>query len=694
MSSDHLPVIFELPIVIPLNSKILVRNFAKANWKKFRNSVKNNVLDLLPPVNSFLATSNEIDRSIETFSQILHDSADISIPLRKPYRFRYKFSQKVKDLISERNFLRKHSRRYPALKAEVNDLNRKIKLEISLDSKFNWHDKMASLNSTDLSLFKMAKSFKRKNCFTPPLRISDDAFAYSDTDKAEILASTFLKSHQIDNQPSIYSEEVNSSLNKIFHTNPVFERYNFVFPEEIYCLISNLKTKKSAGLDSISSSMIKNLPSEAIFFPCRLFNSCLNIGYFSNSWKVGKIIAILKPSKDKHMPSSYRPISLLSIISKLLEKIILSRMLEFDDGKIMKAQQFGFRAKHSTVQQVLRIVETISLRFNNDKSTAMTLLDIEKAFDAVWHDALLHKILSLNFPSYLVKIVSSFLNDRFATVSVGSSQSTKYSISAGVPQGSPLSPYLFNIFINDMPIPKHCKIACYADDTAIISSIKNYDLETLTKRLEDGLSKIHKFFASWKIKINSTKTESILFSHSNIMRKKQNQFKIKFLGTDLEWLPTVKYLGVILDTKLLMKQNIENNIKKARQATGILFPLLKKFSGVPVKEKVTLYRSYIRPILTYACPVFANAAKCHLKKLQVAQNKNLRMVLSARYRTRIQSLHKKANIPMMSEFISKLTENFYKTSATSTNTLVKRLGVYSHRTLPPKLKHKLPRPFP
>ena len=322
----------------------------------------------------------------------------------------------------------------------------------------------------------------------------------------------------------------------------------------------------------------------------------------------------------------------------------------------------------------------------------MTLLDIEKAFDAVWHDALRHKLFILNFPMYIIKLVSSFLSDRASFVTVNNHNSSKFPVPAGVPQGSPLSPFLFNIFINDMPIPRHCKIACYADDTALLSSIHNYDLCSLVKRMDDGLAEIESYFSSWKIKINSTKTKSILFTHSSIMRRCQDSNKITFGGKTLEWLPTVKYLGVILDQKLLMRQNIENNIVKARKATGILYPLLKKFSSVSRQSKITLYRSYIRPILTYACPVFANAAKTHIKKLQVAQNKNLRMVLSAKYRTRTQLLHKKANIPTMEKFIEKLTESFYKKSAYSVNSLVKRLGVYSNRSLPSRLKHKLPWP--
>jgi hypothetical protein len=472
-----------------------------------------------------------------------------------------------------------------------------------------------------------------------------------------------------------------------------FENHDKVSLNELKTHIAALKTNKSSGYDKITCSMVKNLPQVAIELLGNVCNSCLQLGYFPKSWKIGKIIALSKPGKDNSLPGSYRPVSLLPVIGKIFEKMILTRLMEWEEEqKIFRPQQFGFRARHSTTQQILRITETVSLRFNNDKSTALTLLDIEKAFDSVWHDALRHKLLVHKFPVFLTKIISSFLEDRHSFVSLEQSESSKFPIPAGVPQGSPLSPFLFNLFINDMPIPRYCKVACYADDTALFSSISNYNLEGLIDRMERGLAEIHNYFDSWKVRLNSSKTETILFSHSRIMRKKQQRLKINFNGKLLEWLPSVKYLGVILDSKLLMRQNIENNVCKARKASGILFPLLKKFNSIPFREKINIYRSYLRPILTYACPVFANAAKTHIKKLQVAQNKSLRMALSARYCTRIHLLHDRSNIPFISDYISKLTENFYKKSATSANSLVSRLGEYSHRTLFPRLKHKLPRP--
>lgn len=693
LSSDHLPIVFDIPVHVPLPVELKVRNFAKADWRKFRQSISSSMDRLTKSPSFSLAAANDIDSSVEAFNSIVNDSSKLSIPMKKPFIFRYAHSQDIQNLKSKRNFLRKHSRRYPMLKPEVNELNRQIKRETAMLNQQSWNNKLASLKTDDLSLYQFTKSLQKKFTPLPPIKSLDrNELVYADKEKSDLIADSFLKSHLISNSPTCHSQAVEESLQSIHSSAINFPEAEKTSLAEVKSLISCLNVKKASGSDEISNRVLKNLPDSALLLLVEIFNACLRIGYFPSAWKVGKVIPIAKPGKDPSLPSSYRPITLLPVIGKIFEKILLARLLEFEnENPSLKSQQFGFRAHHSTTQQIMRITETISLRFNENKSTALTLLDIEKAFDAVWHDALLHKIKSLNFPMHLIKIVSSFLEDRVSFVSVNKGISARFPIPAGVPQGSPLSPFLFNLYINDIPIPRHCKIAIFADDTALYSSIANYDLPGLVMRMESGLAEIEKHFSSWKIKLNSAKTESILFTHSKIMRDKMPANKIKLNNTVLEWLPVVKYLGVLLDSKLLMKNNIENNVTKARKATGALYPLLKKNSCVPIESKITLYRSYIRPILTYACPVFSNAAKTHIEKIQVAQNKNLRMVLSAPYRTRISLLHKDSKVPTIKEFISKLTERFYKQSAISENNLVKRLGVYSTRLPRTRLKHKLPR---
>jgi retron-type reverse transcriptase len=136
-----------------------------------------------------------------------------------------------------------------------------------------------------------------------------------------------------------------------------------------------------------------------------------------------------------------------------------------EEHNLIISQQFGFRSKHSTTHQILRLVEEISFDFNKDLTTGMILFDIEKAFDSIWHDGLIHKMIKCNFPTYLIKIILSFLSKRNFFVNVNKSFSNDFEIPAGVPQGSLLSPYLFNFFINAIPSPPNCSKAIYADNT-------------------------------------------------------------------------------------------------------------------------------------------------------------------------------------------------------------------------------------
>lgn len=173
-------------------------------------------------------------------------------------------------------------------------------------------------------------------------------------------------------------------------------------------------------------------------------------------------------------------------------------------------------------------------------------------------------------------MIVSFLSDRESFVVVNGIKSFSFSPPAGVPQGSPLSPRLFNVFINDIPVPKNCKLAIFADDTALLASISNYDLPLLVDRMESGLKEIQNHFTSWKMKLNSSKTETILFTQSRKMTEQSQSLPIKFNDEPLEWKKYVKYLGVLLDSKLTLKLNIENNVKKSKKSSSSALQLVKE----------------------------------------------------------------------------------------------------------------------
>jgi len=158
---------------------------------------------------------------------------------------------------------------------------------------------------------------------------------------------------------------------------------------------------------------LKHLPQRAVSLLAQIFNAILLTHHFLTVWKHARVISILKPGKDPALPSSYRPISLLDTIGELFERILLARILhEVSERGLMRDEQFGSRPRHSTSLQLARLVERITRNFGEKRLTGAVFLDVAKAFDTVWIDGLLYKLTLLNFPSYIVHTISSYLRGR------------------------------------------------------------------------------------------------------------------------------------------------------------------------------------------------------------------------------------------------------------------------------------------
>ena len=324
----------------------------------------------------------------------------------------------------------------------------------------------------------------------------------------------------------------------------------------------------------------------------------------------------------------------------------------------------------------------------------MVLLDLRKAFDSVWHDGLIHKLIQNKYPMYLVKLIQSYLSGRTAFVSMLSAHSSHFDVLSGVPQGSLIAPHLFNLFINDIPLPGKGDLSLFADDTAFYVQVPWKNLKSAKKVLNEALISLQNFFNDWKIFLNEGKTEFIMYSKSTKMLQRTRADTISFNNKSFTWKPCVKYLGINLDSKLLFKDHIEYSIKKASSVCfSSLYCLLNRKSAVPVDSKLRIYKSCIRPILTYACPVFSNTANCHMNKLQLFQNKVLSMILNVNWSDFVSTceLHDSTNVPIILDFIYRLTDNFYTKVTHHPNNLLSSLGQYDKDSLSFRVKHKLPK---
>ncbi|GFW95079.1 RNA-directed DNA polymerase from mobile element jockey [Trichonephila clavipes] len=299
--------------------------------------------------------------------------------------------------------------------------------------------------------------------------------------------------------------------------------------------------------------------------------SCINIlvwfpetkthrDHFPNN---AQITVLPKPKKDSKFAENYRPISLLSCLGKIFEKIILTRIIDHcDRNNLIPDFQHGFRKETSTQHQLLRVTNNIINGFNTKSYTVGIFLDVKKAFDRMWHDGLIYKLIKLKFPTYLVKIVHNYLDNRTFNVKINSTSSSIRNIAAGTPQGSILSPALYNIYTSDFPTTPSVSVCLFADDAAILCNSITADQAVRT--LQAYLSQLEIWLTKWIISINTEKTNAILF------RKRRTQtmpIQLKLFDETIDWTYETSYLGLILNHNLTYRPHF-NEIKKKKKNTG------------------------------------------------------------------------------------------------------------------------------
>lgn len=339
----------------------------------------------------------------------------------------------------------------------------------------------------------------------------------------------------------------------------------------------------------------------------------------------------MKSGKPPSDANSYRPISLLNAIGKILEKVIYNRLLEcVEINCLLPNFQFSFRRGHSTVHQAMRIKKYIIKNKQRKWSTGMVLLDIEKAFDSIWHDGLIYKLIKLKLPTFFIRMIDAFIRKRKFSVHVNNAKSADISMPAGLPQGTCISPILYSLFISDLPSPKSTELALYADDTAAYTSSKQSNV--IIKRLAQALEDLEKYFIKWKIKINANKTQAILFPFDN-KRRRIPSTALKYGNQTIELDKSVNYLGINFDTKLTFGTHITKTIEKANKCFRALYPLIAPRSRLSTINKFMIYTAVIRPIMSYGSPIWASAALSHTHKLNIMQNKIIKTIFKLPFRT-------------------------------------------------------------
>jgi len=366
-------------------------------------------------------------------------------------------------------------------------------------------------------------------------------------------------------------------------------------------------------------------------------------GRMPTTWKTADIIPIPKPKKDATKTKNYRPISLLSCAGKTMERMIHNRLYwEAETNEWLSPQQSAFRHGRSTTDPLLNLTEDAHQAFSKRKEVIAVFLDLEKAYDSVWHDGLIYKLHQKGLRGRMLHFLNDYLRERKCRVKIHGTESEPYTPTAGVPQGSVLSTLLFNLYVDDVLSLNDPKVnkALFADDITLWTRCQSR--KTGTKTMNKALRKLNKWAKEWKLSISETKSSYLVLSRRT--RKPDWPYPPRLNNRALTQTKNPRILGITLDSKLNWTEHINTIYQSANRKLNIL----KRFAGRTYAKRRNvrmLYLSFVRPTLEYASACWTSAADHKLKQLQRIQNSALRLITGATISTPIEVLHADTNIP-------------------------------------------------
>lgn len=673
LSSDHLPVRFDIDLVAPPNSVNLTsRCYARANWNLFKRLV-NEKIDLTSAVVNNLNSPAAIDSSVQFLTTTLQEAEAVSVPNApvKPYKDA-KVSTSTRQLIQLRNTRRRQwmRTRDPLLLMIVESLNRRIREDCSLARNHHFSRTILNLDNGAKDVWKISKALRKNVKYSPPLqKVDTNSLISSPLEKANLLAECFASTHRNPLPGDVQTTyAVDASISFIENSATTENDVPLIRPREIERIIRSMKPRKAPGQDKIRNLLLKHLPRKGLVMITKIVNACLKNCYFPSSWKHAIVTAIPKPGKDVTLPTNYRPISLLPSMSKILERVILSRIeRHLENHNIVPPQQFGFKRGHSTNHQLVRLTQHIKQSFSRGQSAGMVLLDVEKAYDSVWQEAILHKMRVADFPLYILKLLQSFLMQRSFQVIVNGELSRAHQIPYGVPQGAVLSPVLYNIFTADIVTVNDVEYFLFADDTGFVAADKTP--EVIIEKLQSAQDAIENYQRRWRIRINPMKTQAIFFTRRRNQRFLP-QTQITAMNHAVPWSEEAKYLGLTMDPKLKFDKHIAASLSRCDKLIKMLYPLISRRSRLSNQNKILIYKMIFRPIITYGFPAWHSCAQSRRLKLQVKQNKILKMMLDLPFNFPSDELQEVSHTESLSLWTTRLLQKFWTGCTMSENELI------------------------
>ena len=635
-ATDHLPILAS--IRVPKKSKtrqkvILKRslkNFTKASWKR----------SLASKEWEDLAVSGDINEMTNKLTRHVTDALDECAPKKRIVvkdNYKYGLSEKTKSLMKERDTTRRLIKTFSPTERIVQQLKykklrNKVNSQLKKDN-ININNERVKSADSENEIWKVVKDITNPKRDSNIVLVEDNKTIEDEREVAEIFNDFFIDKINLlkENIDQSKVEDPCTRLKEKMESKNITFKLKLVSEKMVLKTIKNMKNKKSSGLDEITQEQLK-MGADILVIPLtKIINASIAEGVFPDAWKQGVVTPVLKKGSavDKN---NYRPVSCLSVLSKVLEKVVCNQITNYmEKNDLLPPNQHGFRAGRSTMTALTAIQQEWANNTAEKFITGVLLWDLSAAFDTLDSNILCKKLKIYGFDKLACAWFRSFLTGRSQRVKIGRTLSNPRELQSGVPQGGILSPIIFVIYGADMELwLKHSTALTYADDTS--SSVRAKLLSEVTQMLEEDAENVLNFMASNGLVANPKKTTLLILNN-----KGSEEVKITIGGTEIKQVEKAKLLGVTIEDSQKWKNQIsgKGGVTSALNTRLFLIKRLKNHIDRTQLRKVadSIWTSKLRYGLQLYDEVRRNAEdskNCEMIKLQKCQNNLLRTLENAK----------------------------------------------------------------
>ena len=621
--SDHLPV-FLVKKKQKLRSTftfIEARSYANYDKQVFQEQIRYH-----PKWMDFWSyKENEPDKMWEIMLEIIQERADALCPLKK-MKFRDDTPQWItKDILSELNHkdnLYKKAKNIGT--AESWNLFTKKKNEVKKlldEAKENFvKNKLDELEGNPRKFWRVINGIsgigKNKNSRKCTRVIDENGRIHEDLE-----AANFLNDYYVNIGPSLAQKHKKDWVKEKckIQTNSSFN-FKWVTEREVQELIKEICITKASAIENLSTRLLKDAFEVLSFELTYLYNSCLQHGIFPEAWGISKVTPIPKTKSNSTKPGDWRPISQISIVGKLLEKIIHTQLYSYlEENNLLSKNQYGFRKNLSTGLAIFDVLKLMYTNWNECNYTGCVFVDFSRAFDTIDHVILAEKLKMYGLNDVSQKFMLEYMATRKQTTTVNGFSSPQAKVTYGTAQGSILGPLIFILYVNDLfhSLDQENSIYMYADDTLLMC--KANDIDTVTEKAQIIFQKMSLWCEANKLTVNADKTKYMVIRHT----KAPHEPNFTAQGYKISTVHQYEYLGILLDDKLSMNNYLDSMWKKANSKLGILSKIRRFISE---KTAIRIYKTMIRPHLDYIDFVVESGSADRIRRLDNLQKKAIRRI--------------------------------------------------------------------